>query len=404
MELLRTRLCEEYMVRRTFSGHVATARASNLGFESQGKIAGLLADEGDLVEIGEELARQDTRKLDAQRRRVAAELAQAQAALTEARNGERKQTIRAAKFRVTELEAELKPAESELQRIRKARAQQSVTLSELDAALAARDGVRARLEIARSRLSRLREGARREQIAVRAAMVDALTASLEEIDAQLEDAVLVAPFAGTIARRFVDDGEVVAAGRAIFRLVETSRLEARVGLSPRAATPLRIGQTVDVRLGNAKGTATLTALLPELDPQTRTRAAVFSLDAGIASQAVAGEVIEVVVPQVVRERGCWLPTSALVRSVRGLWSCFAAVPLKGAAGTGRGTSLYRIERRDLETLFVEGDRVFVRGTIRNDDEIVAKGTHRVVSDQIVQRRKRSSPARATGHLPDKAAP
>lgn len=382
VELQRVAFCREYMARLTFSGQVAAARAGDLGFEAPGRIAELLVDEGDVVLPGQPLARQETRKLDAQRRRIAAELTQAKAVYYEARNGERKQTIRAAKFHIVELESELRLAESELKRLRKAR--ESVTLSELDTGLAARDGVSARLEIARARLSELVEGTRREQLEARKAAADALQASLDEIDARLLDAVIVAPYGGTVARRYVDDGEVVAAGRPVFRLLETDRLEVRVGLTPRAAGTLQIGDLVDVRIGNRTGKATLIALLPELDPQTRTRTAVFSLNATPASRAVAGEVAEVTVEHRVAEAGFWLPTAALVRNVRGMWSCFAAVPL---TRNGRRSAFYRIVRRDLETLFVDGERVYVRGTIRDGDEIVTAGTHRVVPGQIVQRRE-----------------
>ena len=205
--------------------------------------------------------------------------------------------------------------------------------------------------------------------------------------AQLDDTVLSAPFAGTIARRSIDDGEVVAAGRTLFRLVETNRLEARIGLSPRAAAAIHTGQSAEVRVGNRTGQSKLTTLMPELDARTRTRGAVFSLGPAMTSLVVAGQVAEVTVAERVSEAGFWLPTTALVRNIRGMWSCFAAVPLNKTAGRN---GLYRIVRRDLEALFVDGDRVYVRGTIRDADEIVQSGAHRVVPGQIVQRRNRTA--------------
>jgi hypothetical protein len=43
-----------------------------------------------------------------------------------------------------------------------------------------------------------------------------------------------------------------------------------------------------------------------------------------------------------------------------------------------------IERRELEILHQETDRVFVRGTLASDDRVVVAGIHRLVPGQSVQ--------------------
>jgi hypothetical protein len=50
-----------------------------------------------------------------------------------------------------------------------------------------------------------------------------------------------------------------------------------------------------------------------------------------------------------------------------------------------------VERRDVELLHSDGDRVYVRGTLSADETVVARGTHRLVHGQRVQVTNASSP-------------
>jgi RND family efflux transporter MFP subunit len=62
----------------------------------------------------------------------------------------------------------------------------------------------------------------------------------------LTEAVLRAPFAGTIVERVVEQGEFVAPGAPMFMLVDTERLEARVLLDPRDALDVQAGAAASV--------------------------------------------------------------------------------------------------------------------------------------------------------------
>jgi multidrug efflux pump subunit AcrA (membrane-fusion protein) len=81
--------------------------------------------------------------------------------------------------------------------------------------------------------------------------------------------------------------------------------------------------------------------------------------------------------QTIAVSGYWLPTTALVRGVRGLWSCYVL-------GTSEQNDAFRVERRDVEVLHTESDRVLVRGTLQSGDRVVMSGTHRLVSEQLVR--------------------
>jgi hypothetical protein len=88
----------------------------------------------------------------------------------------------------------------------------------------------------------------------------------------------------------------------------------------------------------------------------------------------SGEIARLRVSQTEQMQGFWLPTTALSRGERGLWSCFAIV---------RDGDAYRVEKRDVEVLYTEGDRVLVRGTISANEDVVSSGTQRLVNGQIV---------------------
>lgn len=88
-----------------------------------------------------------------------------------------------------------------------------------------------------------------------------------------------------------------------------------------------------------------------------------------------GDLAEVALARTVAAGGFWLPATALAESVRGLWSCFVAEP----DGEGR----HRIARRDVEVLHTETDRVYVRGTLEDGEQVVTSGVHRLVPGQRV---------------------
>lgn len=82
------------------------------------------------------------------------------------------------------------------------------------------------------------------------------------------------------------------------------------------------------------------------------------------------------------EAGYWLPSTALIAGDRGLWSVYVLGK--------RGSTSYRVARRDVEVLYTEsdpvqgGDRAFVRGLVEAGDRVITSGTHRIVADQLVQ--------------------
>jgi membrane fusion protein, multidrug efflux system len=126
--------------------------------------------------------------------------------------------------------------------------------------------------------------------------VAAAGARLDRLQRELAGAEVRAPFAGTVAARYVDPGGAVTHGTPLVRLIGGGPLRVRFAVPPAEADRLRPGQPLTVALESPALTrrATLERIAPEIDAASET---VFA-EARIAAPAAA-------------EAG--LPSGALVR-------------------------------------------------------------------------------------------
>jgi multidrug efflux pump subunit AcrA (membrane-fusion protein) len=121
------------------------------------------------------------------------------------------------------------------------------------------------------------------------------------------------------------------------------------------------------------------ALLPEVEGSTRTLTVVLTLPQTAVGAVLPGQVVRLQWAETVATAGFWLPTTALSKGERGLWSCFALVQESPGEAP-----FFRVERRAIEILHTENDRVFVRGLLQLGERVVKSGTHRLVAGQYVR--------------------
>ena len=119
---------------------------------------------------------------------------------------------------------------------------------------------------------------------------------------------------------------------------------------------------------------------PEVDPATRTRTVILRLDSSVAGHVVHGQVVRLELDETVEAGGYWLPSTALTEGARGLWTLFVLV--EAEPRDSAQPALFRVERRDVEVLHTESDRVLVRGTLNPGDRVITGGTHRVVGKRF----------------------
>ena len=304
----------------SYLGLVTAGRKAILGFEIPGQIATLELREGDPVQRGQELAVLDTGALQARRKATSAELEQAR----------------------TELEL----AQIKSDRQKELSATGAVSKE-------AFDDTRLRARALTSR-------------------VEAVEAQLASIDIELEKSRLLAPYDGVIADRYVYQGAVVSAGTPVVRLVELTNQEARIGVPATMAGALEIGQQYTLTLRDQSLQARLLTVRPDVDPVTRTTSVVFAIPPDVS--ALDGEPITLDYREPVEMRGGWLPMAALLEGQRGTWNVLRIEP---------DGELYRTTRESVEVLDIQGDRVYVFGTLPDGAWVVADGIHRITPGTLI---------------------
>ena len=331
-----------YLTCREYTGEVVAGRSSSLGFELAGTLEQVLVEEGDPVVAGQPLARLDRRRLQAQRQQLQAQQRTARAAVQEVRQ-------------------ELTLAELQRERRRRLHAQGAISREDLDQQIYGAGALVSRLAQADSQ-------------------VDEFGARLRQIDVDLARSELVAPFAATVSRRLLDEGMVVSSGQALLNLVEAAPREVRVGVPPAVAQGLRLGETHPVSVGDRRLSATISAVLPELDAASRTVTVVLRLP---AEDLPVGATARLSLERSEAGEGFWLPTDALVAAERGLWSVYVLSPAP-PPDANTPPQARQVARRVVEMVHTEGERSLVRGTLRPGEQVIASGTHRVVPGQWVR--------------------
>ena len=365
---------------RFFSGTVEARRSSQLGFERLGKITSILVEEGQTVKKGTPLALLDTRDLEIRLRQIRAQQAEAQAHLDELVAGPRREAIRAAKARVAELQSRKKLAEIRLLRREELLERQAISKEEYDLASFEVNTLQASADAAQHELDELLAGTRREKITSQQAVVDQLSAQVDSLQLEIEKSTLKAPFAGRISKKLVDEGRVVSIAHPVISMVEHSTPRVKIGLPVDYALKLVPGTEFPIQIGKTEYRAQLLSILPELEGRTRSATALFQISDDSAAFLKTGQVARLELNQTTAVSGFWLPTSALTRGIRGLWSCTVLEPLT----EGQTQARYRAQRVDVEILITEEDRVLVRGPLRADDLVIHSGTNRIVPGQYVR--------------------
>ena len=365
-----------FEVKRTYTGVVKAVRTSELSFRRTAELTSVLVKEGTRVKKDELLATVDDRSLQARKQELLAKKNAAQALLNELIAGPRKQTIASARAEVSQMQAEWELEQAELQRAGKLFEDAVISRSKFDTVQFGTRAAKARLEAATQKLVELEAGTRPEKINAQRAVVDQLTAMLIDVEVDLDESQLKAPYAGVISKRYTDEGTIVSPADAILRLVDDTRLEAWVGLPAANAIHFSVGDKHPLLVDGNKIEAIVSAVLPELDPATRTRTVIFDLGSSKTNQIVPFQIIRIEVEQQNYSKGFWVPTTSLVQSKRGLWAIYVVEPTKQ-------NSTFVVARRDVEVLHLQDVRAFVRGTIQSGERIIADGTHRVVAGQQV---------------------
>ncbi|MDJ0897269.1 MAG: efflux RND transporter periplasmic adaptor subunit [Xenococcus sp. MO_188.B8] len=384
VETIKVNPVDSYQRSRFYTGSAVARYTSQLGFERSGQLVRINVDEGDQVTTGTPLAYLDTSNLKVQQQELLAQRAQAVAQLKEMQAGPRAETIAAAQASVRNLQSQLELAEKKRSRRESLLQQGAISREQLDEVVSETSVLQARLDEAQSQLDELQAGTRPERIEAQVASIKQLDASLANLEVELAKSILKAPFAGTISARKADEGTVISPGQSVMSLVG-NEIEVHIGMPVSTAERIQLGSTWPLQIGAQTYQARVSSLLPVLDSSTRTVTVVLTLDNLVTKAVSPGQVARLKLVEQIPTSGFWLPTTALVQGGRGLWSCYVlGEPAQSESIASEAINFFHIQRRDVEILQTESDRVLVRGTIQPGDQVIVNGTHRLVPGQLVR--------------------
>ncbi|MDJ0796700.1 MAG: efflux RND transporter periplasmic adaptor subunit [Calothrix sp. MO_167.B12] len=372
---------KSYSVLQAYTGEVAAVRSSELGFERAGRVIWLKVDRGSRVTIGTPIAKIDTSNLVAQRQQLLGKKAQAIAILDELKAGPRLERVAVALAQVQDLEQQLKLEEIKRERRKNLYTEGAISREQYDEVAFNANALSRRLAAARSNLQELRAGTRKEQIAAQKAVVKQLDAQISDVEITIAKSTIKAPFSGIISKRQVDEGTVVNPGQSVVRLVENTQPEVEIGIPLQLIDKITPGSRKQVTIEGKSYAAIVASILPEVNPTTRTRSVILNLETSPPQSVAPGQIARLQLSQKLPTNGYWLPINALVRGQRGLWSSYVLTETEEQKSPAKA---YLVEKRDVEILHTEGDRVLVRGAIKSGDRVITEGTQRIVTGQLVR--------------------
>ncbi len=189
----------------------------NIAAKHAGRVLEILADEGDMVDAGQILARMDNAELNAQIRRAEAEVRRAERSKVEASAS------------VLRARSQFQLAEAELKRAQQLHREGFATTEKLDQ---------------RQTELQAADAAYRATVAGVQQTTEAITSSREELarmQSVLDDTILKAPRRGRIQYRLAQQGEVLAAGGSVLTLLDIADVYMTIFLPAADAGQLTIG-------------------------------------------------------------------------------------------------------------------------------------------------------------------
>ncbi len=228
-------------------------RQVNLAFNDSGRIAEVLAEEGDPVEKGQVLAKLDTSRLQQQVAQAKAEVAAQQAAVDQLHNGSRPEEVAQARANLEAAKAEALNARQQFDRKNALVGSSVVSQQDLDAAKATMDTADAKVEATRKTLDLVIAGPRGEEVARGEAELRGSEARLAFLLEQLADADLAAPVDSVVRSRLMEPGEMASPQLPVFSLAIVSPKWVRAYVSEPDLVRLRPGMQADVTVDGLPG-------------------------------------------------------------------------------------------------------------------------------------------------------
>ena len=229
----------------TASGTIESTEA-DLGFQLGGRVARVQVREGDAVRAGTVLASLDQAELEARKAAAVAKARAARAMLTELENGARPEEVRQTRSGVDAAQRRMEESAAVLARTKRLFEGGAVSREALDQAETAHTVARTQYQQAREQLTLVNTGPRTERIQAQRAVVQEAEAAVAQVEANIDNAVIAAPFDGVVTVRHREPGESVAAGAPVLTVMNTRDRWVRIYVREDQVGRVTIGQRASI--------------------------------------------------------------------------------------------------------------------------------------------------------------
>jgi len=357
-------------------GEVEAIRMSRPSAEVEGLVREILVDEGDRVEEGQVLLRQDTGIREIDKRRAEAELRNAREQLQEYRAGSRKEEIREAEEAVNGARTLKEEADRDLKRIQALYEKAMASDQEFTAAKAKFLVAQHLYQEKQAAYDLVKTGPRPEVIARAEAQVAIMQADLDRIVDEIRRAEIRAPFAGIITGKLAEKGDFVAKGGSVFSMVQMDPIRVSLTVPELAIDRITRGQEISISLDALPGekfSGGVNAVIPLADRAART----FPVKVRLENKALR------ILPGMAARGEVLIPSAGPA----------LAVPSDAIVRTETGFLVYAVRKKEqqnvaamvpVEVGLSDGGLVEVRGPLKEGELVVVRGNEGLFPNTPVQ--------------------
>ena len=202
--------------------------------QAGGPILQLRVDEGSAVQAGDTLLIIDATDIVLQQNQAEAGLAMAEAQYKLAIEGVRKEDF-------IQAEANYKNAADDLKRMEDLFSSSSISKKQLDDA-------RTRFTVAQQTYEKAKKGSRVEEIQLAKARRDQAVAQLASLRKKVNDCTVISLTRGTVTKRYIERGELVGPGMALFKVADLQEMDLTVYLPETDLPKIHLGDKAKIQV------------------------------------------------------------------------------------------------------------------------------------------------------------
>jgi HlyD family secretion protein len=216
--------------------------------KTAGEIKTIFFNEGTYITAGDTLVILDHEKLDIQLRQAEAGVLLAEAQLDLLLEGAREEDIRQAEESLTQADAHMRLAATDLTRVRNLYSSGSVPKKQLDDAETRFTVSEAQYNVAVQTLDKLKQLIRPEEIRAQRARLEQARASADLLRKTISDCIVLSPVDGVITQKPVEAGELAGQGTTLIVLTQLDTVHLMIYLSAIELASVNLRSSVDVAI------------------------------------------------------------------------------------------------------------------------------------------------------------